>query len=326
MQRDVREFTQQVQVISTNLHALTGRVETAELHAVENVDSNFTELHKDQLEKLAFELYDPCRLFPKLEHDLSLISNKLESGGGIDCNGNYLYHANETAQWFVDHKATICIIVDAVSILHEIGATVVHTSEATHTREAAKKIDLASDLEASIRASLSTTLPSILVGNEKETMGGAFECLIGYLKDYTVWHPRGTKASSGLKTRVRDGVKTVMGRLQNLRNAVTKDSELNELALSLTTDAQSFITELLEFVTTQYEDLVKTSTMSDSESWELVVDCVADIFEELHNVLSEVTDAGQYNEGIFLLWGMLRAWEIQERYRENIFKNDPALT
>jgi uncharacterized protein YneF (UPF0154 family) len=65
--------------------------------------------------------------------------------------------------------------------------------------------------------------------------------------------------------------------------------------------------------------------MSDSESWELVVDCVAHIFEELHNVRSEVTDAGQYNEGMFL-WGMLRAWEIQERYRENQFKNDPALT
>jgi uncharacterized protein YneF (UPF0154 family) len=65
--------------------------------------------------------------------------------------------------------------------------------------------------------------------------------------------------------------------------------------------------------------------MSDSESWELVVDCVAHIFEELHNVRSEVTDAGQYNKGMFL-WGMLRAWEIQERYQENQFKNDPALT
>jgi hypothetical protein len=75
-----------------------------------------------------------------------------------------------------------------------------------------------------------------------------------------------------------------MGCLQKLRNAVTKDSEVKELASSLATDAQSFITELLEFVTTQYEDLVKTSTMSDSESWELVVDCVAHIFEELHNV------------------------------------------
>jgi uncharacterized protein YneF (UPF0154 family) len=140
-----------------------------------------------------------------------------------------------------------------------------------------------------------------------------------------VWHPSGTNASSGLNTRVRDGVKTVMGRLQKLRNAVSKDSELKELASSLATDAQSFITELLEFVTTQYEDLVETSTMSDSESWELVVDCVAHIFEELHNVRSELTDDGQYNEGMFL-WTMLREWEIQERYREKQFKNDPALT
>jgi uncharacterized protein YneF (UPF0154 family) len=65
--------------------------------------------------------------------------------------------------------------------------------------------------------------------------------------------------------------------------------------------------------------------MSDSESWELVIDCVAHIFEELHNVRSEVTDAGKYNEGMFL-WGMIRAWEIPERYREMQFKNDPALT
>jgi hypothetical protein len=133
-------------------------------------------------------------------------------------------------------------MVDAVSILHAIGATVVYTSEATHTREAAKKIDLVSDLESSIRASFSTSLPSILVGNKKETMGGAFECLIGYIKYYTVWHPRGTKASSGLKTRIHDGVKTVMGHLQKLCNAVTKDSELKELASWLATDANSFIT------------------------------------------------------------------------------------
>jgi hypothetical protein len=76
-------------------------------------------------------------------------------------------------------------------------------------------------------------------------MGGAFECLIGYLKDFTVWHPRGTNASSGLKTQIRDGVNTVMGRIQKLRNAVNKDSELKELASSLANDALSFIAELL---------------------------------------------------------------------------------
>ena len=83
-------------------------------------------------------------------------------------------------------------------------------------------------------------------------------------------------------------------------------------------DARSFITKILKFVHTQYEDLVDTSTMSDSDYWELVVDCVAHIFEEFHNVQSEVTCVWQYNGGMFL-WVILCAWEIKERYRDNKF-------
>ena len=44
----------------------------------------------------------------------------------------------------------------------------------------------------------------------------------------------------------------------------------------------------------------------------MVVDCITHIFEELHNVQSELTNVGQYNEVMFL-WGMFRVWEIQER-------------
>ena len=61
----------------------------------------------------------------------------------------------------------------------------------------------------------------------------------------------------------------------------------------LAIDSQSFITNILKFITTKYEYIIETSIMSDSESWELVVDCVAHIFEELQNFQSEVTDAGQ---------------------------------
>ena len=84
--------------IATNLHALTSRVETVELHVFENANSNLADLHKDHLEKLDFEIYGTCGLFPKLEHNLSFIYNNLESGGGINCNGNYLSHDKEAAQ------------------------------------------------------------------------------------------------------------------------------------------------------------------------------------------------------------------------------------
>ena len=48
-------------------------------------------------------------------------------------------------------------------------------------------------------------------------------------------------------------------------------------------------------------------------------------FEELHNVRSDVTDAVQYNKGVFF-GGMLFEWDIQQSYRENQFFNDPYLT
>ena len=106
--------------------------------------------------------------------------------------------------------------------MYAIGETVANTFESIHTREAAKNIDLDSDLEASIHASFSSTLPFILAGNKKETIGGEFEFLIGYLKYYTVWHPWQTKALYGMKNQICDGVKTVMGLIKKLNNTVTK--------------------------------------------------------------------------------------------------------
>ena len=62
-----------------------------------------------------------------------------------------------------------------------------------------RKNDLGYYLEAPICSSFSTNLPSILVGNKKDTMVGLFECMIVYLKYYTVWNPCVTNASYGIK-------------------------------------------------------------------------------------------------------------------------------
>ena len=114
LRKDVHDFTQQLRGIATNIYALTSCVETVGLHAVENLDSNFTNLHKDHLENIYFDIYDTCGLLPKLKQDLSLISNKLESSGGIDCNGNCFSCDKEASQWFLYHRTTICIVVCAV--------------------------------------------------------------------------------------------------------------------------------------------------------------------------------------------------------------------
>jgi hypothetical protein len=163
-----------------------------------------------------------------------------------------------------------------------------------------------------------------MVGNKKETLGGAYECLNAYIKEFAVWYPRGSQGSTGLRYRIRQGTTTVTGHLKNLRNTITTESEFIEMAVYLSSESAYFITEMLEYITTLYEEYVETQ-MKPKEALSTVLDYVALIFEELHSVRSEVIDAGQHNPGMFL-WGFLKAWEIQECYRKNQFKDDRALT
>jgi hypothetical protein len=55
------------------------------------------------------------------------------------------------------------------------------------------------------------------------------------------------------------------------------------------------------------------------------LECLEQIFEELHQARVAVVDAARISQGIYL-WGMLRAWQIQQRYVSNDFQDDPALT
>jgi hypothetical protein len=71
-----------------------------------------------------------------------LISNKLESGGGVGVQGFPFSHDRDTAQWFEDHRGVISIFVDGLSMMHAMIATVTHTAEANRSKEAANKIDI----------------------------------------------------------------------------------------------------------------------------------------------------------------------------------------
>jgi hypothetical protein len=185
-----------------DVHDLKGRLGTVELAATKFVDHSYTDEERSDMLKLKFDLYDPRGAFPRIVSELATISNKLESGGGVDVQGYAFSHDMDAAQWFKDHNGVIAIFVDGVSMLHAMIATVTHTAEANIAKEASKKIYMGSELEASITASFSTVLPSILVGNMKNFTGGAYECLISYVKNYSVWSPRGPEGSSGLRTRI----------------------------------------------------------------------------------------------------------------------------
>jgi hypothetical protein len=72
-----------------------------------------------------------------------------------------------------------------------------------------------------VRASFNMLLPAIMVGNKKENLGGTYGCLNAYIKDFAVWHLRGSQGSTGLHYRIRQGSTTVTRRLKKLWNTIT---------------------------------------------------------------------------------------------------------
>ena len=122
--------------------------------------------------KLKFDIYDPREAFPIIVSEIATISNKIESGGGANVKCYALYHDMDAAQWFKDHNGIVHIFVDSVDMLHAMIETVNHTAEDNRPKEASNKIDMGSELEATIVAYFSTVLPSILVGKTKKVTSG----------------------------------------------------------------------------------------------------------------------------------------------------------
>ena len=216
-------------------------------------------------------------------------------------------HDAELVQWFMDRNEFFTIFADVVAMLQSIGATHTLTKYSLCAQETAKNILLGYEIEASIRDLFSNVLPSILVGNKKDITGGAYECLVGYIKHYSIWHPRGAQLSSDLRTIIWEGTTTVTRRLKRIRNALTTDTELKELSIHLATNSADFISEFIRFFTSQYEEYTETSTFPPEQALTNVLDLTALVFEELHGVRVEVMDAGQHFPGVFL-WGFIKAW------------------
>jgi predicted RNase H-like nuclease (RuvC/YqgF family) len=172
LQMDRDSLLSQIRVTEAEIQALRSRLAALEAHFLSVGISTFSDQDRSRLELLEFEINDSTGAFKKLEHELAGLSNKLESGGGLDFHGFTFAYDGELVQWFTDRNGNISIFADAVTILNAIGATVVTTQEDTLTQETAKKIALESELEASVRASLiRCSLPSWLVIKRKLWVG-----------------------------------------------------------------------------------------------------------------------------------------------------------
>ena len=279
--------------------------------------------HLETIETLRFAVEHPQGALQTLKSHVAALRSHLESGGGIECHNIRFGSKTELMQWFRRHDLPVGIFCDAHALLHAIQAPVVHQDEASKNRESQAKTHMPSGLEAAVITSFDTILPSVLVGNMKAQAGGTFDCLKSYLKSQNVWDPPGRQR--GVSKRIMDGVTSTQRRAETLLAATTTDPEVCALATGLVGDSAKFITQLVTWLAKQNRELTADTPYSAEEVWDMSLECLEQIFEEIHQARVSVVDAARVSPGLYL-WGMLKAWEIQQRYLENSFQDDPALT
>lgn len=278
-----------------------------------------------RLDDLEHALTHPSGELQRLKSRFESLREKLDDGGGLECHGARFSSKKELAAWFDAKSLDVGVFCDAIALLHAVQAPVVFSDEAVRSMESRKKTKLQSPMEQAVITSFATVLPGILVGNAKieGVAGGVYDWLSGYLKKRSVWKPSGH--TTGVRSQILDGVSNVQRRIEQLRDTVSDDPTAHSLSVGLMGDSAQFLRELVNFVDEVYDELIADSAYSEATIWDMVVECLATIFEELAAARSCVADAANYRTGLYL-WGMIKAWEVQSRLLRNKIKDDPTLT
>lgn len=209
--------------------------------------------------------------------------------------------------------------------LHAIKAAVVHIEDAGRQREFEAKAKVTSTLQMAVVTSFDTIIPSVFVGAKKtaESGGSPYDWLKGNMKNFEAWKPVGM--SNGVANQVLEGVPKVTNRVNELRRYQTTDTNAVLLSSGLCQDSAHFCMELVRFINEQHEELTQKTMYTSAQVWSMQLECLEKIIEELSEARESVADAARFQPAYYL-WGMLKAWKVQQRYLENHFKDDPALT
>jgi hypothetical protein len=270
-------------------------------------------------------LFNNQGVVPLLKTQFTAFRERLESGGGVECHGVKFASKKQLLSWYsaqnLDHPA---IFLDALAILHGIRSTYKDPLDALKEVEIQGRVQYKSTLESALKNSFAYPIPPILTGGKKDTEGlGMFDVLKGALKTFQAWRP--DDEPSGVAMQIEEGVENVSACWADYRESITTNSELTVLTVGLITDSKLFLIELVRFVNDQNTELLKGSAYSTTQVWAMQLECLATIFKELAAARASAESSGQQHAGYYV-WAMLRAWEIQQRYRKNKFKDDPALT
>ena len=264
---------------------------------------------------------------PNLTKQVQELVNRVPAGGHDYFNLTF-DSAREFARWFErEDRASVNLgaFVDAFALLNAIAPPVQSKQEATKEMEGQAKIDINNDLEANVIMSFKTKIPAIMVGYQSSSKGGALASLKSYLKSYHDWKPKAQR--EGPHYDVYKGVPEIVSQVTLLLRDQTSDPQVHALAGGLLNQSVAFINQLLAWIEATYNMWCAANKDNSKLAWEMILECLAHVFGELSTARQRyaATARAQGSPALYI-WGMLQAYDVQERYMKNDFGDDPALT
>jgi hypothetical protein len=279
----------------------------------------------EKLQQCYAGMFGAHGIVPDLAQQVQGFKDRIDSGGGLDCNGIRFRSMKEALEWYENKEVgTPGLFIDALALLHGITGSYVSMTEAGKRRETQGKNKYANDVEEFVIQSFDTTLPGSFVGGKQDVDGASAHAVLkSVLKTFQVWKPRG-ELTSGMSTAITDGIRKRSAQMKIFRQDQMTDAEVKELSHGLMTDSALFCQDLVAFINEQNDALTHDTTYSPEQIWDMQLECIRTIFQELADARSEFVLPAKSVPGYYL-WGMLRAWQVQQRYLCNNFKDDPAL-
>ena len=198
----------------------------------------------------------------------------------------------------------------------------VSEEEGLKTRKGRNDIKAGTAIESVFVISFGTTTPATLAPTKSTSSDLPVEALKTLLKSPSVWERE--DGLGGVKHSILSSANHCRERIEHFANSAGISDEGRSFCIQLISDLSRFVSQFVEFISKFYAITLKTSGMSEGALWELCLEIIAHVIDEIATVRNVHVDRAS-EEPAWYYWGMLKAWEVQNRYLAADFINDPSL-
>lgn len=253
------------------------------------------------------------------------LAQRMRSGGSIRFHNRSFGSPEEFISFCATNRIVTACSADAFLLMNMDRNQVVAEAESLKNRKGRTDTHVGTGIESLFVSSFDTSFPATL-SPSKTSVGDAastVQVLKKLLKDAKVWESE--DGSEGVKHAVEESAATISVRIETFAEQAGMCVHGQQFCGKLMADSYKFVNNLVSFLTRFYQSYLKLSGMKESTLWELCLDILGHILREIVSVRNAYVDSAA-SEPAMYYWGMLKAWQVQQRYLGNKFIDDPALT